>query len=116
MTQEEKYQEAKKVVQMHEQQLKQAPVNCWAFNLNDYILVKLKDEGFKFWLNKINQFLPKDLMATEEELRARADKDGYIAFQAWDFMKTFGETISMGFEANFETTVRLFRSEIKPCS
>lgn len=39
MIEEKTYLEAKRVVQSYEQQLKQAPVNCWAFNINDKVLV-----------------------------------------------------------------------------
>lgn len=110
------YTEAKKTVDTYEQQLKQSAVNCWAFNVNDHILVKLKDSGFKYWLKKYNEWLPAELKVTIETLKEKSDKDGYVEFQAWEFLKLFGETISQGTSPIFETTVRLYRNEMKPCS
>jgi hypothetical protein len=116
MIEEKTYLEAKKVVQSYEQQLKQAPVDCWAFNINDRVLVKLKDEGFKYWLEYYNKYLPDSMKLSIDELKAKADKEGYIEFQLWNFMKIFGETISFGKQPIFETTMRFYKDEMKPCS
>ena len=114
MNEEEKYKEAQKVVRRYEQQVKQSPVNCWAYNINDKMLVKLKDEGFRYWLEDYKH-LPEKFRPTIDELRAKAGKEGYIEFQAWEFLRLFGETISIGSQSIFETTVRFFKDEMKPC-
>jgi hypothetical protein len=115
MNQDEKYREAKDIVRWHEQKLKQSSINCWSFNLNDKILVKLKEDGFQHWLDDFNKYLPDNLKASMKDLKNREDKDGYVEFQTWEFIKLFGETISMGSQPIFETTVRFYKEEIKPC-
>lgn len=116
MITEKTYKEAKTVVHRYEQQLRQADINCWAFNLNDKVLVKLKEEGFKYWLADLNEYMPEKLGTTMEDLRSRCDKDGYIEFQTWEFMRVFGPTISIGSQPIFETTLRFYKDEMKPCS
>ena len=113
MNEEEKYKEAQKVVRRYEQKLKQASINCWAFNINDKILVKLKYEGFKYFLADFNKYLPDDFKVSMEELKEIQDEDGYIEFQMWEFIRIFGSTISMGSQPIFENTVRFFKNEIK---
>ncbi len=75
------------------------------FNLNNHILVKLKDEGYKIWRERWNQYLPEDLRKPITYFTDKANKDGYVQFQAHEFMRYFGATISMGFHQPFEMTI-----------
>lgn len=86
------------------------------FNLNYNILVKLKEEGFQHWLKHLNRFLPKDSMASMEELKSRRNAEGYVEFQAWHFMEIFGSTIQFGVPPIFETTIKLSKADLKPPS
>lgn len=115
MIEEKTYLEAKKVVQRYEQQLKQSPVNCWVFNMNDKVLVKLKDEGFKYWQDDYRH-LPDKYKPSIDDLKAKADKDGFIEFQLWEFMRLFGETISLESVPIFENNIRFYKDEMKACS
>lgn len=90
-------------------------VDFWTFNLNEYISVKINDEGYDYWLKDYNKYLPDDMKASMKELKAKADKDGYIDFQAWDFMKTFGSTIRFGGRQLFSLDVRFKKSQMREC-
>lgn len=83
------------------------------FNLNNKMLVKLKEEGFKFWLYDFNRHLPDHLKLSIKELKSKQDKDGYVEFQAWEFIRIFGPTISAAFSPIFETNVRFYKEELK---
>src|SRR3990167_1132257 len=107
------YQEAKEFVRHYEQKLKQIPENYWGFNLNDCILVKLKEEGYEHWLIEYNKYALDDFKVTRKELKNKADDEGYVEFPTWEFMRIFGSTMKMGFEIKFELNVRFYRHEIK---
>jgi hypothetical protein len=70
------------------------------FNLNQHILVKLKDEGFEHWKKAYNEVLPDQFKKPLSYFK-NMEKDGYVRFQAWDFMRLFGETITLGVEPLF---------------
>lgn len=93
-----------------------AGVSCWAFNLNHTIYVKIKPEGFKYWHKKHNEQLPGKWHEPLSYFTDKADKDGWVKFQAWEFIQTFGDSIVFGRMPVFETEVRFKRDEMKPCS
>jgi hypothetical protein len=113
MTTKEIYEEAKKTVRAYEQLLKQDIANCFVFNLNNSILVKLKEDGFQHWLEDSNRYLAEPHKTTIRELKNKCDEDGYIEFQMWEFMRIFGSTISFGSSPIFETDVRFYKLEMK---
>ncbi len=69
-------------------------------NLNDYIYVKLTDEGYNIlyeyeidsWSNTPHPEYARDLDA----IKATVDENGYKAFQMWDFMNIFGKHLKWG--------------------
>jgi hypothetical protein len=78
------------------------------FNINNEVKVKITDIGYDIWLayeNKFTQYLPTYPITTIEELKAKADKDGYTEFQMWDMMSIFGSHMKMGFENPIETNI-----------
>jgi len=70
-----------------------------AFNLNDFIRVKLTDEGRKVWYEYYRE-LP---------FVSLSDNEGYNSFQALDFIKVFGPHLSYGNDL-FNTNI-LIRSK-----
>lgn len=69
----------------------------FTYNINDKIKVKLTEYG--------NSILEKDVADTLGRLKGfnypgyfpyHTDKDGYIEFQLWDFMRIFGSHFYMG--------------------
>lgn len=109
----EEYKQALEVVAKYERELKEAAANCWEFNINDKVLVKLKEEGFKYWLRD-HECMPPDLRPTIEELKSKANKEGYVEFQMWRFSQLFGKTITTGGSLMFETTVRFLKTTMQP--
>lgn len=83
------------------------------FNLNDKILVKLKPDGYKHYQKEYNEYLPVDLKKSISELRSKEDKDGYLSFQAWEFMRIFGKTIVFGATTIFETDIKISELYLK---
>ncbi len=112
MIEEKEYNEAKNLVNRYEQSLKQDKKNCYKFNINDSVLIKLNDKGFEHWIDSWKD-VPKQYQPTLEYLKERMDKDGYIQFQLWSFMEIFGETISMGGNQLFENNIRFYKKEMK---
>jgi len=71
------------------------------FNINHNVKVKVTDYGYETWMqheNKYVHFSGTIKPVTLEELKAKADNDGYTKFQMWDMMSIFGSKMKMGFE------------------
>jgi hypothetical protein len=88
------------------------------FNLNDKILVKLHPIGYEHWMSKCNNVFERAFTVTQNEsvkqhikgieyFKSRENADGYISFQAWDFMNIFGESIWMGGEQMFDINIKV---------
>lgn len=79
------------------------------FNLNEYIYVKLKPEGFAL-LEKNHNDLYESIgyhPVPEFKLYNKTDEEGWTEFQAHVFMSEFGPHISLGRVPPFETTIRI---------
>lgn len=85
------------------------------FNLNDRIHVKIKEKGYQFWYEKYKEILKNVTSFTWslEELRKKADSNGYVEFQAWDFIDIFGEIINMGSYGYFDMTILIDDEALK---
>ncbi len=105
MITEKQYNEAKELVSKYEQLRRQETVETIKINLNDSCLVNLTETGLNYLLEKRNQHMPPQFMISMETLRSKIDKNGYMEFQIWDFMKLFGHTIG--------TSMNLFSLNIK---
>jgi len=80
------------------------------FNLNDYIHVNLTDDGFKYWKENHDKVFSghkklKKYIRTISYYKEKADKNGYVRFQAWDFINIFGDTVEMGTQPLFDLTL-----------
>lgn len=82
------------------------------FNINYHVLVKLKDNGYKFWLDYINKLRTGREKEELDYLKAKANKDGYVEFQLWEFMQIFGESIIFGTVPIFETKILILKDEV----
>lgn len=74
----------------------------YAFNVNDYVYVKLTDAGIQHIINKYDYGYFKYC------IEANKEPDGYYAIQMHTFMELFGEMLWLGLRPNempFETTV-----------
>jgi len=81
------------------------------FNVNDYIYVKITEEGHKIYeeyieklTNEIREYFPKS--KNLELPLANSDKNGWTKFQLWNFMQIFGEHFHIGVDGPIETTIR----------
>jgi hypothetical protein len=66
------------------------------FNINDDVRVKLNENGWdihkKYWLPYCSgNYTPP-----------KADADGYVKFQLWDFMNIYGPHMVMGLPIPFD--------------
>jgi hypothetical protein len=65
-----------------------------AFNINDYVYVRLTDEGRKILMQQ-HQHAPVE------------DPDGYSRWQLWHLMSVFGQHVYNGCRVPFETTIKI---------
>lgn len=78
------------------------------FNINHSVKVKVTEYGYQVWLNHINRFCefsPQIEKIELEHLHEKEDEDGYVTFQLWVLMETFGAHMSMGFKNVIETDI-----------
>lgn len=81
------------------------------FNLNHDIKVKLTDKGYQKLADLNNEFLgiaPNGRRTNAEYYKNLADKDGYLTFQAWEFMKYFGTVTGMNHPDYFDYNIILY--------
>lgn len=83
------------------------PTDCYvAFDVNDYVRVKLTDRGRKIHrqqFRQLNRQLPET--ADLKYSPPNEDEDGWCKFQLWDLMQRFGPYIGMCEDLVFETTI-----------
>jgi len=72
-----------------------------AFNINEYVKVKLTARGLKIHKSEYTRFMPSDWVYVKPSV----DENGYSKFQMWNLMSIFGEHISMTLEPPFETEI-----------
>lgn len=73
-------------------------------NVNEMVKVKLTEKGLDiYW--EYNRDMPEQLKPSINELRRRADKEGYHSFQIWKLMNIFGASIGISFDLPFETNM-----------
>lgn len=80
------------------------------FNLNRYVMVKLTPAGLNFLKFKHNE-LKKVFPVLGDFTPPEIDSEGWSKFQLWVLMKNFGEIITMGRAAPFETTIKIITKE-----
>src|SRR5690349_6788699 len=83
------------------------------FNLNNYVKVKLTESGFKHWewhhhqifrdmeeiIGKGSSKAIEDFRRPPSYFREQEDADGYVKFQASEFMRIFASTLDRSFPA-----------------
>ena len=92
--------------------------NYLKFNINRYVLVKLKESGYQVLADEHNSYLdtiPNWKEKSIDDFKKDADGDGYTKFQMWDFMSKFGGDIGMGVEQRFETTILINERDVESC-
>ncbi len=85
-----------------------------AFNLNHHVWVKIKEEGYLHMKSIDDSFLPKEFQKPISFYRGRADDEGYTRFQMWEFMRTFGSTLSKGSQLLINPTIIFDESDFTP--
>jgi hypothetical protein len=90
------------------------------FNLNEQVLVKLKDAGIERMVNDHNTFVieynnvcRKKILdeTTIEEYKKKANAEGYYTFQMWAFMESFGAVTGIGTNIYYETNILIKKSK-----
>jgi hypothetical protein len=70
-----------------------------SFNLNNWIKVKIYDEGYQLLADEHNKYcgkIPNWDTHTADYYKRMSDENGYSKFQAWDFIQTFGPYTRLG--------------------
>ena len=83
------------------------------FNLNQEIKVILEPEGFIHYMNKTNEGLYDNQQKPLSYFMEKADKKGYVKFQAWHFMEIFGETIHFGRRPIFSNNILICNKDLR---
>ena len=83
-------------------------------NINDTIKVKLTAHGKEILDNDVENILPimKTCISDKTYYPYHVDKDGYIEFQLWDFMRIFGQHFWNGCPQIIENNEIIFIPEI----
>ena len=87
----------------------------YEFNINESFYVKLTDEGYGVLVkhnNDLAKKFPTIPIRDIEYYKAKADQDGYIRFQAWDFIKLFGEYTGLLKPMYYYSTIRIKSSNL----
>ena len=81
-------------------------------NINDYVKVKLTDEGKKifneFYADLFKGYHNSNELSKKAEEQLHTDKDGYVKFQIHEFMNIFGEHTTVGSLPVCETNTLFF--------
>jgi Mn-dependent DtxR family transcriptional regulator len=79
------------------------------FNVNDYVYVRLTDEGKKVMADGLRKLgLREELITDIISGKEKETKDGWTRFQLHDLMNTFGHVMINGNpRLPFETRIRL---------
>lgn len=78
-------------------------------NINDNVLVKLNDKGFKI-LEDQHEALRELFLNVGEFVPPKTDSDGYCKFQLWELMQTFGPHIRLSEQPPFDTEIKICRT------
>jgi hypothetical protein len=84
-----------------------------AFNLNEYVWVKLLSKGYARW-QEFYHYMPAEWQKPLAHYEAKADADGYCKFQLWEFMQIFGPAIHLSVVGLFETDIVLQQKDLRP--
>ena len=70
------------------------------FNINEYVKVKLTEEGVKIlkaqYEETLKQMNPQSRKAMGPFKKPKVDSEGYSEFQLWELMKYFGNYMYIG--------------------
>jgi len=82
-------------------------INPTPFNINQSVRVKLTDHGKKLLLDDYLALMGHYGRNVYEFHLPKEDMNGYVKYQLWDLMKTFGPHINIGTEMPFEAEIQL---------
>ena len=83
------------------------------FNINDYVKVKLTEKGKYIYYHQfddMNVDILKRCGKPLNPIELKYDEEGYVEFQLWHLMATFGKYLFNGCDIPFETTIK-FKGE-----
>ncbi len=79
----------------------------WKFNINDYVRVRLTEDGRGIDRMRYEEKFPRHLREKYPYRPPEENADGWSKWQLWHLMETFGRNISLGGILPFETTIEL---------
>ncbi len=94
-------------------------VSCWAFNINQYIKVKIYDKGYEHMAKNHNSYLGRIKNWEQRDAdyyRKQADSNGYTKFQAWAFIEEFGQVTRLGMNGYYSTEILIDAEFLEPCN
>lgn len=81
------------------------------FNVNDYVRVRLTDEGRAIHRKEYDDLIAAYPKITHAYTRPKEDAEGWSKWQLWDLMQRFGPYITMGMCPPFETEIEIPATE-----
>ena len=87
-----------------------------SFNLNESILVRLTDLGYQRLADIHNSYIgriPNWDRRDADFYKQRADAHGYTNFQAWCFIRDFGDVTGFGWDAYYLLDVKIKVKSLK---
>lgn len=101
--------------------LPKEPVGYTVFNINEWVLAKLTDEGYQQWKaydDAAWEHLPEFVQAQYPKkpllvYQAKANAQGYCEFQAWQLMQIMGPKMSLG-SLLFDSDILLKTKDLEP--
>lgn len=86
-----------------------------AFNLNCYIYVRLKIDGYQRLADIHNSYMHRIPNWEKRDARyyeRQADHNGYTKFQTWSFMQDFGDVTRLGFDNFYYLTILIDENDL----
>lgn len=76
-----------------------------AFNINEYVYIRVKPEGFAHWKALDDEYLSVQWQRPLSDYTKQEGPDGYVRMQMHEFMRVFGYNLSLGFNPVFHTDI-----------
>lgn len=87
--------------------------NLVGFNLNDYVLVKIKDDGIVKYVQDTNAILPFKSHTSFREFKSQANADGYHKVQFHWLLENYGN-LGLGVDQYINVNILIESKYLKP--
>lgn len=86
------------------------------FNVNNSVLVKLTYDGIIHYHERYNRNLPHQLKKSLDDIKGKANNEGYFRFALWELMEFFGDETYMGCKLLFDAQILIKTKDLSEVS